>query len=473
MVISKKMTARLSTFMLFIFILFIFLTSLGKIDRWDLLQQIAMADNYLISGSFYPGRAELAPSDVSVYFPGVALLALVVSKIGISSHLVEVMLGIASVTLLLFFFVQYKVARHLFGHEITPTKFVPIIIISSLFLCPAWFFYASEFKPDIIAFTIGLGCVHLVLHREVKATYAQVIFGGFITGLALIFKQQYLAFIIGLSLHALVFPTKKRLLFSVNALAGALLILIAIFRNEDAQFWSIEVLRNDGLVSFPYYFRVHFSTAIAFVTFFYCYFSYIRLTDGCFTLKYLVPSLNSKHLTSSPWVWGVFFLALAAFASSFKRGGDEGNTELALILLLPVLAVFLTCVKQWILMGTASIALFSYIPETIVYAINYKEARELVIFVEGGTLPENASVAFGSNVYFAARRYKSTNRLSAYWPIALRDNSSHPRDGLDTFIYSTKPEILVIDGFIDGEDLSNRHDFKLVFTNPIGSVLIQ
>ena len=472
MVISKKVSKKLSIFFLIIFIVFLFLTSLGKIDRWDLLQQIAMADNFLISGSFYPGRDEIVPSDVSVYFPGVALLAFLVSKLGVSSYLVEVMLGIASVTMLLFFFVQYKVARHLFGQEITPTKFVPIIIISSLFLCPTWFYYASEFKPDVIAFTIGLGCVHFVLHREVKATYAQVIFGGFIAGLALIFKQQYLAFIIGLSLNALVFPTKKRLLFSVSALASVLLILSIIFLNEDAWFWSIEVLSDDGTVSFLYFFKVHFSTVATFLSFLYCYFVYIRLTNGSFTLKYLAPSLNSNNLAASPWLWGIFFSALAAFASSIKLGGNEGNTELGLILLLPILAAFLTIVRQWILLGTASLALISYVPETIFYVVNYKDARELVTFVEDGNFPENKLLASGSNVYFAARRYISSNRTKAYWPISLREDL-HPRDGVDKLIYSEKPDILIIDEFVDGEALFEKYGFKLVFTNPIGSILVQ
>ena len=60
-----------------VFILFFSLSvmiSLGNIDRWILSEPIAMAENYLISNSFYPQLNQENISGVSVYPPGLAIL---------------------------------------------------------------------------------------------------------------------------------------------------------------------------------------------------------------------------------------------------------------------------------------------------------------------------------------------------------------------------------------------------------------
>ena len=472
MMLLDNLCKKTTVYLLFIFIIFLFSKSLGAIDRWDLLQQIAMSDNFLISGSFYPDSDDPSSSDVSVYFPGVALLAVLLTKIGFSSNLVEIMLCIASITILFFFLVQYKLATHFFGKKITPQKFVPIIVITSFSFFPTWFSYAVEFKPDIIALTIGLACVHLVLHREVKATYIQIIFGGLVAGSAIIFKQQYLAFIIGLSFHAFVFPTKKRLLFSASSLISMIAIIIVIYIDENAWFWSIEVLKDDGIKSFSAILFDHYNLTLTILTFLVLYFGYIRLANGYFCLEGLAPKLNYKNLVSSPWGWGVFFSILAALASALKIGGNSGNTELGLVLLLPLFAFFLSYVKQWVLMGIALISVYSFIPAVYFSIKNYNDARELIEFVESDALPDNTSIASGSDVYFAARRYTSSNRIAAYWPIALKEKA-HPRNVIDALIQSKKPVILITDSFVDSADIANRHNYKIVFTNAIGSVLIE
>lgn len=469
--LSKNMKTYL--FALFVlFFLFVLFTSLGQINRWDLLQQIAMADNFLMSGSLYPDINNPGSSDVSPYFPGVALLGILIAKIGFSSNLVEIMLGIASITIFLFFFIQYKIAQYLFGQNITPYKFVPIVVISSLFLFPEWFKYAAEFKPDILALTIGFICMHLVLHREVKATYFQVIIGGLIAGLAIIFKQQYLAFIIGLSCQAIIFPTKKRILFSLSALIIIIGVFTIIYYNENAWFWSVEILKDDGFEPLKILLFNHFNMSIPIVSLLVFYFGYIKFVGGYFSTKISYPGLNFKDLFSSPWAWGTSFSILAALASTFKAGGNSGNTELGLILSLPLFALLLSYMKEWVLIAIAMIAVYAHVPQIYLSIKNYNNALELLKFIESDALPGNLSIASGSNVYFAARKYNSSGRTAAYWPISLINNN-HPREGIDTVIQSFNPQILITDGFVDGAVVATDHNYTLVFRNAIGSVLMK
>ena len=59
--------------------------SLGKVPRWDLLEQVALADNFNREGMFYPEPKKF-PGTASVYFPGVvAMLATFFNYLGVKA----------------------------------------------------------------------------------------------------------------------------------------------------------------------------------------------------------------------------------------------------------------------------------------------------------------------------------------------------------------------------------------------------
>ena len=191
--------------------------SLSRAARWDLLEQIAMADNYLVNGSLY---AE-AESDIihghSVYFPGVSYIAICLKILGVDYFLVEFMLIIGVVVLLLFFHVLTRYASLLSRGNLNPLHFYPLLIAYLSISLSHYVRYACEFKPDTISLLMGYFGLSLIWTN--KRSIYKLVLGALLVSAGLFFKQQYIAFIVGLVIAAFLV---KRIEFRV----GVLLITI-------------------------------------------------------------------------------------------------------------------------------------------------------------------------------------------------------------------------------------------------------
>ena len=100
----------------------------GQIARWDLLDQIAMADRFYFLNIFYPNSIEAQPGGVSVYFPGVSFLAYLLGTLISSKYIVQAMLLLACVTTIGFLLLQQKIAKQI-DNSYTGANFWPLAII--------------------------------------------------------------------------------------------------------------------------------------------------------------------------------------------------------------------------------------------------------------------------------------------------------------------------------------------------------
>lgn len=98
---------KLLIFIFFIFILLSLVISLGHVDRWVLSEQIAMAENFEKSGTFYPNLLHKNISGVSVYPPGIAFISFLLLKLNLNTYIFEILL-LSSVGFIVLFFCNSK-----------------------------------------------------------------------------------------------------------------------------------------------------------------------------------------------------------------------------------------------------------------------------------------------------------------------------------------------------------------------------
>src|SRR5690606_16438307 len=110
--------------------------SLGQVARWDLLEQIAMMDNAANGGPLYPSPDNDQPHGASVYFPGAALLAGIIAKLGSGFYVVEIMHLIACAVIIGFLEMLRRVSTVTFGSASPAREFFPLAIAFIFFVCP-------------------------------------------------------------------------------------------------------------------------------------------------------------------------------------------------------------------------------------------------------------------------------------------------------------------------------------------------
>ena len=307
------------------FVLVIIVMGLGRVARWDLLDQVSMADNFLNWGSLYPVFNDPTPHGVSVYFPGVSLILVVLMQVGFDFYLVEAAILISCSILLIFFYVQKKVAEQISGDKILWRQFVPFIVAFSLLVTPDYLKYAVEFKPDTIALVTSYLGLSVAGFLTKKVTLPRIIMGAFLFVGAIIFKQQYIAFIAGVLLYCCFFPSKSRFLFMLFSISFLAITLWLLFLNPNIWFWNVEVLADDGFLGILEVIKLQddaFKRVIFAVIF--CFSSVILA-------KKVFPIYNREYrdrILVTPWVWGVVFFIISAFLSALKIGGNAGTQSL-------------------------------------------------------------------------------------------------------------------------------------------------
>ena len=456
-----------SVFYLIISFLFLLLfVALDRFDRWDLLEQVAMADNFRKYGSLYPELNDQTPTHVSVYFPGISFIALILLSIGIDGLIIETLLICASVVVVGFLYIQFKIALSLYKESINWRDFAPVAILYCLLITPNWLLYAVEFKADTIALSVGFIGLMYAQFLDSHATKKQLVLGGIICALGLIFKQQHLAFLFGIGLFILCFPKKKRFVFLGSLSITSLLIITAFYLNKNLWFWNVEVLSDDGFSSF--FDIIKQNLGALFWLFFLSIYLKVRSLQKEFKLQNYFALV--KNYINIPWVWPVTFSILASFASATKIGGNAGNVELGFILLLPIVYILTRDLDRRILICLAWLAILIALPLSFEGVANYKSASDLKKFVIMDSPTEVSSVVSGSNVYFASRHYSENAKISSYWSKAIQTNSTN-LEGLKKLISGIKPDRIIIENWTDNRSFINDNSqYELIFENSVGLV---
>ncbi|MDP4062069.1 hypothetical protein RBLE17_18260 [Rhodobacteraceae bacterium LE17] len=395
--------------------------SLGRVTRWDLLQQIAMSDRFIASGNFYPEIEQVPNAGVSIYFPGNALIASILSILGVETHLIESMHLIACVVLLLFIFMQYRIAKIYLDYGETFRDFAKISILIALVPCSYWLSYSAEFKPDTIAFVFGLCGLVTYSAASRQGSVFLAVLGGLFVATGVMFKQQYLLFV-AMTVAMSIFVQPNTWKWFVPSAVFFSALLLAIILDDTAIYWSIQVVSDDGTLPFAQLLITQLPTAH-------------KLTVSALVLvllnvhkQFLFSALQHfKKIIKTPNVWflPVFASALLAVGSAAKDGGNAGNVQLGLVLLLPLWAVTLTAVstKKTISL-LAWLAIISNLPEARSSLDNYKDARALHTAISTLELENSTNILIDSNAYYIVRPLREDHRIIDYWSLALKENSS-------------------------------------------------
>jgi len=454
-------------FIAFIFILTIIAFAMGKLGRWDLLEQVSMVDNYFNEGFFYPAFNDPNPHGTSAYFPGLALFLSLFRGAGIDFYLVEFSIAISCLVLLAFMYVQLKISEKIIDKSISYYKFIPFIISYCLILTPTWLMYAIEFKPDTVALLFGYLGLSICAFLDDSSSIKKILIGSLFCAGALIFKQQYIAFIFGISFYCLFFPSRNRLLFLFLIAVFTSLILIIFYKNSDIWFWNVLVLADDPFLSIKEIAELNFRAIQVLIFSIICCITFLKLNEKNSPIN--LDTGMIQRLYKMPWAWGATFFILASFASALKVGGNSGNTELGIFLVLPLIYAILSNLPTRIFTALAAAALIMDVPNVAYGVVKFNLANELRSFVVSEEENIPFTVLTGSNVYFASRHYNYNNESFNYWTAAKRDNKDLINLGL--LLPNIPPDRLVVENWPNNKKailLDNR--YIIIFENQLGIV---
>lgn len=453
------------------FLLLIFI-SIGKVARWDLADQISMADNYLRHGFLYPSLEAPDPFGVSLYFPGVAILAIFFEKLGIEFYIVEFMLIIAVASTILFLFLQAKLASELSVGRIKWVEFLPICIAFSLLVAPFWLSYAVEFKPDTIALSMGLLGMYASSFLVSNVRVYRILIGAFLCAIALIFKQQYVAFLMGISIFCLARPSRERIIFLLLLTTFSSLIVFNLYQSSNLWFWNVLIFANHGAVPWKEAVRDNLPTLKAFLFMMFCGASYVKLSkfsseNSC---RAIFSESEKAKIFSFPWIWVAIPSSVAAFASALKNGGNHSNTELGLILLMPIIILAFQKIHKSVIIKVAWIAFFFSLPMAYSGTSVYLDAVHLRSFLLSDVAQEPSIVLTDSTVYFASRVYRRESKMVNYWSVNARDTKDVAA-GLSKAVSISRPDRIVAENCPSNKDFLNSDvRYRIIFENKLGLV---
>lgn len=449
-----------------IVILSLFIISLGQTARWDILDHIAMADSFSKSNSLYPNQNDIFLRGASVYFPGISIIALLLKNITFK-YLIYCMQIFAIAIILILYYIQKEILYDL-NVRISSRKYFYIATFFYFTLNYEWLVYACELKPDTTAFILGsLGIIVSKINSKenVNIKSLSFIIGVIFTGSAIIFKQQYIFFLAGLNIYALFFGNKKLKLFSILSLLLSLVYIFIFYINKEILFWTVTVLSDDGLLSYKQIWVDHKLIFIYYTLFIIILFIFYKF--GFLKLNFFEALINLKKLfKSSPWPLILTTVAIGAFLSALKVGGNAGNTAFGLVILMPIIFIFIGSLNKNIAYLLLVFVILIKIPVTIKNQISkYKEVIELNEFVEKNIKEKNVNILTGSNVYFIARKIKNVNIITNYWMYGIRDNIDIDKE---LKILTTKYifDYVIVENFeTNHEFLKNSSHYTLLYEN--------
>jgi hypothetical protein len=302
---------------LIFFLIVLINQSLGSVQRWDLNEQIGMADNLYFESTVYPTNNF---SIFSIYTPGVSFIAYSIRTLGIFQYLTEVLLILSSIILFLTILLFYKIIEL---HQKPNAYFFEIQIIYTLLLCLGFVHYSTEFKPDTITFLI---CFFGLYVYQKNKNIRSMIFGSILIGTSILFKQQSVFFVIGLIFYSL-FNLKRKDDLKIH------FTLDIYFRYNNHFFisfesvfkYNYEIISDDG-----------FQTIFNISKFLWDQFKGIILT-----ICVMIPLIKRKTINfdkfsnfmNNPYSFIIISIFLGSFLSFLKNGGNTGNIQVGLFYL--------------------------------------------------------------------------------------------------------------------------------------------
>jgi len=465
MIVYFKNILNKSTNILYLLYIVVFITiSLGQIARWDLLEQVAMADNYIANGDLYPDFRANEIHGVSVYFPGIAYLAILFQLIGIKFYLVEFLLLFAVIIFIFFIYLIIFLTKSIYPKRVYPKELIFLLLAYLTIVCPKFVMYALEFKPDTIALLLGLTGV-LWIFEDAIFVYKKII-AIFLIGIAVFFKQQYLFFILGIFVSIFIIKKGSYKIFALISIIISSLFFIIIISNKNLVFWNFEILSDDGIVSFKFILTEIIPIAINIITFILLLILSIEKNHIVQINKSFFLDLIKNH----PWAIIFPFIIASCIISFLKVGGNRGNLELGLVFIFPLILIFINYLSKWKVILIAWFGILITFANNLSSPIRYIEAKDLrnkIMIMESNNFK---SVLTGSDVYYASR-FLNRNGLviENYWSQCMKNNISVEKQL--SISLQKKYDLIIVENWPENYTaIINSNNYNVIFQNSIGLI---
>ena len=216
-------------------------------------------------------------------------------------------------------------------------------------------------------------------------------------------------------IYSLVGKNYKFQIFTALSIIFSLLILYIFSTEENLFFWTVTILSDDGFVPIKYWVLNHASlmihTAQSIIVLFGLHlYGYVKI-------DFFASFFSRKHLLMTPWPILIFMSAFAAFASSWKVGGNPGNTQLGLILLFPLIYFLIQKFDKRLLILIVWVTFLSLLKPMINSVEQFQDSTALNQAASSLVSDSKTKVLTGSDVYGAARMVKTLNPIHDLWTI--------------------------------------------------------
>jgi len=457
-----------------ILLLLIITLSLGRTARWDILDHIEMADRFEKFGTLYPSVNEEYLTGSSVYFPGLSFLTVFLKTFIPDSLIIQAMQLIACCFILIFYFIQKYISRS-FYYNLNNTHFFYTTVIYFIFLNYEWLIYAVEFKADITAYCIGsLGIIISGVDKEKSRPLISFILGIILTGIAILFKQQYIFFLFGLLFFTILNKKKKLVYFSAISIFISFSIIFLLKFNSNTWYWTVKVLSDDGFLSLKEWLISQKELIITYIIGLIGFISLLLLKVFKLPTQRFKISSIKNIITSNIWFSIMIFVFLGSLISSLKTGANSGNTAFGFVILLPLSLYYFNNLKVKQLFVLFLIIIFTKVP--ILLYSNFKHYLTIQEFsntVENIVNVKGVKILTGSDVYFATRKVRIGNEIANYWMYSLIDNSpvsSH----LSKIIKSNDFNYIIIENWPENYHfIKNSGNYKILFKNDVGILAVR
>jgi hypothetical protein len=450
--------------------------SISRIPRWDLLDHIAMADRFRAGGGFYADIGDMEKTGASCYFPGSSLLALAFTCIFPENVDVILMYLLACSVTIFGMVVISKISQDLCGAQYIGDAVLFTLGMFGLVLVD-FLAYASELKPDLLSFSIGAFGLYLSgVTKNVRVPAVRYILSAVVTGSAVAFKQQQVFFVAGMVVHSILFGSLRFRIFTLMVSVVAGCVLAVFFKSDHIWYNTFFLLTDDGFLSINQWLALHkrLLFKIVLILFPFTILCVFVGKQNQFKLGKL------KSSPYSPWLMICLCVAFGAALSSFKNGGNAGNTEFGIAVLIPFLYVFVTsmfrcddriqrCVNGLIVFGIIAQSF-----RVINFSVSqFSEINALNCAVANLKVGSGARILSGSNVYYASRTIKTDRLISNYWAMA-NDLNLEPIAYLPTALKLGKYQYIVVESWPENiACLKTNKSYNIVYLNSIGIVAKQ
>jgi hypothetical protein len=304
--------------------------------RYDMNEHLAFAERAFEGQWFYSNGVSDLGAPSSPYFPGIGFLALVFKWLGVDSTLLlnQVMLVMAVLCGLALFYLLYLWTQILFPEKMSNRWCFSISLMIWVTQLRVYKGYMIEFKPDTFLLVFVFLLMLLSLKEFSFRAYMAISLGVLLMATP-IKQSSFLIYFVASILMLFSSFSLKQKLFSLSAyFCLAIFSVLCIFQIEGVYFFTVAAMSKHGLVPMEEaFFHIRMAlmdnpilllSALVSVVVFALWLPRYRTLEREYLRRILIPYVLFAG------IWFSF-----SMLSCFKKGGNSGNLEVALVPMLP------------------------------------------------------------------------------------------------------------------------------------------